>query len=675
MPETSGNLPDAVYRALRSPRPGGGMSAIKHVVLLMQENRSFDHYFGDFPGARGFGDRNAVRLPTGHSVFSQPYQEKGRRHRVRPYLLPADGSEDTSTVHDWETGHQAWRDGWHDNWVTAKGLATMGYYDAQGVALYRELADTFTLCDAYHCSLMSETTSNRNYWFSGGDFSPGNNRVVNAHAHDLEKGGTYDEDGYDWDSYPQLLEKGGKSWKVYQPWDNFYDNNLEFHKQFKRIYHKVLTTAGISDKWHSLFLLYEYLLKRDQDKPGSDDTKRYLADLAKGAGLTEQENSLYQRGLRRYPATDEGDKYRGFIEEFRQDIRAGKLPEVSYLVAAEADTEHPGHPPGPGQEVVYQVLDAIASDQETWNSTVLLLSYDENDGLFDHMPPPVPDETHKSEEWWEGQPLGLGLRVPMIAVSPWTAGGYVCSQVFDHTSQVQFLEKLLNVRQEKMSKWRRTVAGDLMSVFDFSDSAAGRPEVPAGRRRARPLPYQPDAQAEWNPTGPGFRMTLSNSAAASAHLTVYPYSGEYPKPRHLDVLGTVQETVPVPGDRYDFTVIGPNGFRREFAGAATAKAADAELKVEITTTVSAAPRSLEITMANHSAQTMTLVVTPLEYEDSPHPGTYVLEPGGKDSHVVRTDDSHGWYDVQATISEAPGFRRRFMGHIENGTESITGDLM
>lgn len=132
-------------------------------------------------------------------------------------------------------------------------------------------------------------------------------------------------------------------------------------------------------------------------------------------------------------------------DRFRADVAAGTLPEVSYLVPSAVDSEHPGESsPVASASLVYKVLDALGAHPDVWRHTVVLINYDENDGFFDHVPPPVPP-ADVADEHWQGLPTGLGMRVPMLVVSPWSVGGHVCSQVFDHTSVLRFLEKWTGV--------------------------------------------------------------------------------------------------------------------------------------------------------------------------------------------------------------------------------------
>ncbi|MEV5963488.1 alkaline phosphatase family protein [Kribbella sp. NPDC051952] len=177
------------------------------------------------------------------------------------------------------------------------------------------------------------------------------------------------------------------------------------------------------------------------------------------------------------------------------------------LVPSAVDSEHPGSSTPVGSaNLVYDLLDAIASDPEIWSKTVLLINFDENDGYFDHVPPPVAPRPASGEgdDWYAGQPIGLGPRVPMTVVSPWTVGGHVNSQVFDHTSVIQFLEDWTGVREPNISKWRRTACGDLTSAFDFQRTyrqpSVDQPgPVPAPIERWKPTPPVDQAVPQQEP--------------------------------------------------------------------------------------------------------------------------------------------------------------------------------
>ncbi|MGF1339316.1 phosphocholine-specific phospholipase C [Streptomyces flavovirens] len=658
---------------------GAGLDAIDHVVILMQENRSFDHYFGTLRGVRGFGDRNAIELPSGKPVFAQPGP-------LGTTVLPFPVREAAKTQqkdlqyigaldHSWSGGAKAWAGGWMNGWITAKTAATMAYYDRRDIPLHYELADTFTVCDAYHSSIHSSTSPNRNHLWSGKTGNePNGERAVGNDAYDE---GTHP--GYDWGTYAERLEKAGRSWKTYTEWENFTDNQIEFFATFKAVARKALARTGGHTYMESFYAAV-------REAEGADERERLLALLEEGvATLTAAERSLFERALRRVETGTLADA-------FAKDVAAGTLPEVSYLVPSAVDSEHPSvSSPVHSATVVYKVLDALGRHPDVWRRTVVLINYDENDGFFDHVPPPVaPAEV--AEEQWEGKPTGLGVRVPLLVVSPWTVGGYVCSEVFDHTSVIRLLERWTGVKEPNISDWRRRVTGDLTSAFDFSRARrqpnterpaaippfGGRwqPRPPAdqqmpvqepGSRPARPLPYQPDAQARR--VDGALRVALSNTGRSSAHFALYPYANEFPAPQHRDVLGTAQWTVPLTGDGYCFTVTGPNGFRREFEGAADGGA-------ELTSRIDARERDLHLTLRNNGTRPLTFTVRPLEYVDEDDlrdwTRTIKVKPGRSRTVVHSAADEHGWYDLVVTAEGEGSFRRRLMGHIENGRASVSG---
>lgn len=674
-------LPPSLQAALAAPVPPGGLDSIEHVVLLMQENRAFDHYFGTLRGVRGFGDPNALRLRTGRTVYEQP----DRTSVVVPYPIreSADVQRmDTQNVdaldHEWAGGQAAVAGGWHDGWISAKTAATMAHYDRQDIPFQFELAESFTVCDAYHCSVPTSTAPNRNYWISGytGFESNGSRAVTNDSYMPWHN-------GYTWTTVPERLEAAGVSWRTYQEWDNFTDNNLEYFVRFKEIVHGLLGhPVLVPYQFPTLAALYAALPLLPADVQNL--LLRCLDDGV--ARLGPSDRRLYDRALRRErPGT--------LADVFRADVEAGTLPQVSYLVPSAVDCEHPmTSSPASSATLVYKVLDAIASDPETWSKTAIFLNFDENDGYYDHVPPPLPPRD-VVDEYVGDRPLGLGPRVPMTVISPWTVGGYVCSQVFDHTSITRFLEKRFGFVQNELSAWRRTVAGDLTSAFDFAvprsrPSLTPPPPAPpltprwkpsppeqqrmplqeSGTRPARALPYQADADVVLVPGTKVLSIRMRNSGTESAHLALFPYAGEFELPRHFDVLGERTDTVVVPGEHYDLTMLGPNGFRREFAGSVSGAGA----AVQVQTSIDASARTVEVTVTNGGAAAITVVLG----GDSAS-----LAAGAERAWTLSSQ--HGWYDATLAVAEDPSFRRRWMGHVENGAESVsqgsievaaTGDL-
>jgi phospholipase C len=404
-------LPPSVRLALaQAPEREGSIKDIEHIVVLIQENRSFDHYFGTLSGVRGFADENALKLASGRSVFYQPDAQN-----PDGYLLPFHLDTQTtgaqkipSTGHSWQTQHDACNDGKMDNWIAAhrkadgvNGPFTMGYYTRADIPFHFALADAFTVCDAYHSSLLGPTWPNRMYVMTGtidADGAAGGPITANRRI----------AGGFRWTTYPERLEKAGVSWKVYQQEDNYGTNVLEYFQQF-------------------------------QNLPAT--------------------SPLSIRGLTRAP---EGT--------FEDDARAGRLPTISWILPTSTQSEHPDFTPAAGADFIAQKIEAIASNPAVWAKTAFILAYDENDGLFDHVAPPMPP-LGTPGEFVGGAPIGAGFRVPCIIVSPWTAGGYVCSQRFDHTSILQFMERVTDVREDNISAWRRQTFGDLTAAFRFSEKA------------------------------------------------------------------------------------------------------------------------------------------------------------------------------------------------------------
>ncbi len=406
-----GSLRRALAATLADP-PGGSLRDIEHIVILMQENRSFDHYFGTMPGVRGFADPAAIRLTDGSAVFRQPYPGHAQGY-LAPFHLDTKATSAQATPgtdHSWPTQHQAWNNGRMDQWVPAKGPFTMGYFTEADIPFQWALARAFTVCDRYHCSVLGPTNPNRLYMWTamidpagtgGGpvtDNSPAYNNVTLS-----------------WTTYPERLQRAGVSWQVYQEEDNYDDNALAWFRQF---------------------------------------------------AAAPPSSPLWQRGMRRRPAG-----------AFEADARAGRLPQVSWLVAPTAQSEHPDYYPAAGAEYVASKLDAVASNEDLWHKTLFIVTYDENDGLFDHVPPPVAPRGTRGE-YVGGEPIGLGFRVPAIVVSPWSAGGRVCSDVLDHTSLVRVIEKRFGVREPNISDFRRRTCGDFTSALRFSVPPAGYPRSP-----------------------------------------------------------------------------------------------------------------------------------------------------------------------------------------------------
>ncbi|MFI0787205.1 phosphocholine-specific phospholipase C [Streptomyces lydicus] len=657
-------LSSSIARAAAIPakRTSGSLNDVEHVVVLMQENRSFDHYFGSLKGVRGFGDPRPVILESGKSVWHQPDGGKD----VLPYHPDADdlGMQFIEGLnHDWAGGHKAWNNGNYDNWIPAKGTGTMAYLTRKDIPFHYALADAFTICDAYHCSIIGATDPNRYYMFSGhvGNDGSGGGPVLGN-----------EEAGYSWTTYPERLQKAGVSWKIYQDIGDGLDANGKW--------------GWIDDAYrgnygdNSLLFFNQYR----NAKPGDP-----LYDKARTGTNAKQ-----------------GD---GYFDQLKADVKAGKLPQVSWIAAPEAFSEHPNWPANYGAWYVSQVLDALTANPEVWSKTALFITYDENDGYFDHIVPPFPpasadqglstvDTTldhFPGNATYAAGPYGLGQRVPMLVVSPWSTGGYVCSETFDHTSIIRFLERRFGVHEPNISPWRRAICGDLTSAFDFGlentkpaalpdtdgyqppdkdrhDSYVPKPPAnpvlpkqERGSRPSRPLPYAPLVDGKGTASTGRFSLTFSAGAKAGACFTVtagnrtdgpWTYTTEAGK-----TLSDTWNTAYSKGV-YDLTVFGPNGFLRTFKGDGK------KAGPEVTARHDATAGRIELTLTNPTHADCHLTVT--QAYGGAHE-TFTVRAGATVKHAFDLRASKRWYDLSVTSDTDKTFLRRFAGHVENGRPGVS----
>jgi phospholipase C len=672
----------AIARALAIPADvrTGTIRDVEHVVILMQENRGFDHYFGTLRGVRGFGDRFPIplapALPGGpeRTVWQQfDRKAEGGPRLVEPYHLATKRDwtlmRMIGTPHGWADAQPAWDHGRMGHWPEAKTERALGHFRREDMPFQFALAEAFTLCDAYHCSMQAGTNPNRLFlWTASNDplGRAGGPAINNSHDSFPEQGGAAEP--YRWTTYVERLQAAGVDWRIYQDMsDNFTDNPLVGFEPF-RAAHK--------------------------GAPGSDP-------------------QLHERALTTRA-----------LDGLRADVLAGRLPQVSYVISTEAASEHPG-PSSPAQGAAYtaEVIDALTADPAVWSRTVLLVMFDENDGFFDHAPPPAPPsrdplapeglagastvstagEYHEDENKADaraelaelhGRPYGLGPRVPLYAVSPWSRGGWVNSQVFDHTSVIRFLERRFGVAEPNISPWRRAVCGDLTSAFDFANPNAAlpptlpdprpdasraakievkqRPDPKApqtaearwqepGMRPSRPLPYRLEV-TEARATGE-IRLTF-HAAGAAAVFHVYDRLALDRIPRRYTVEAGKQLTgawrTKDEAGAYDLWILGPGGFHRHFAGTAKDRAISAGLNWNLD------PGRRLLTIETGSGD--PLIITPNAYLDVHHAS---ISGPGQRHHEWRLEPTMGWYDLSVTSPSAPGFVRRLAGRLETGRASCS----
>jgi phospholipase C len=679
LPGSAAASPATAPAAAASPaHRHGDLRDIKHVVVIMQENRSFDHYFGSLRGVRGFGDRSTIQLPGGKPIWEQPAgtatQYPWRLSGAKtwdgdtPPSPEAGAANYGGTTHGWDDQHAAWYGGLMNGWYAAKGgPTTLGYLDRHDLPFHYALAEAYTVGDAYHCSVISATGPNRTYLWSG---------TINA---DKRHGDYIAYSGGDelgkflpWKSYAETLQEAGVSWRVYQCADDYGDNGLEYFNTFAKL------------------------------------------DPSQG-GTAAPGNVFYDNGVANVPepVTGLSGNADNLAAAIKADVLGGTLPKVSWVVNNQFFSEHPVTAPSNGAYFLRGVLDALAADPEVFNSTLVVINYDENDGQFDHVPPPVP-APGEADEFVAGTlgvaapvPVGLGFRVPLILVSPWTRGGWVTSEVTDHTSVIQFLEKWTTAFgrpaiSPNISAWRRKVCGDLTAAFDFTSPVYGLPHLPPtgplipevqynpqpadsrmphqepGTRKARPLPFQPNAYLTGF-AGGAARLTLGNvgsSVTRASHFAVYdnlsgvPALAQYPAafPGQYTVAAnkTANASGPLNGTRYDLTVVGPNRFLRHFIGDTERPGRD--LRVES----SYHDGKLHLTVHNDSHAPVTFRVAHNQYIHTRPETVKVPARAARTLTIDVLAQSHGWYDLTITATADHGWAQRFAGHLENGRPSISG---
>ncbi len=459
----AGTFGPTIEKALAIPanRRTGTINDVEHIVILMQENRPFDHHFGTLRGVRGFSDPRAVKinlpLQSGGNVKASVFlQPAGATNVANGFGVPANSgnlggpangvpvippfridpkkigvknlglSYFPGTDHSWSGTHAAWNLGQYDNWAIKKGPIAMSYFTRDDIPYHHALADAFTVLDGYYHSIMSSTNPNRCYMWTG---CVGNVDYLGAGGTDGFGSGTMTGNGLSplghpwvWETFPEVLDKAGVTWKVYQdlagatfapdfgdgpPADdfsgNYTDNSLLYFAQY-----------AASHPGSSLFDNGCTGTQLSLNKPAADASASAWKDWALG-----------------------------LFDQLKHDVQHGKLPQVSWLVAPAGYTEHSDWPVDYGAWYISQVLDILVSNPDVFSKTVFIINYDEADGSFDHVVPPSPPAAFPASREIGGStvdyhneivttadphgPIGLGNRVPALVISPWSKGGYVNS--------------------------------------------------------------------------------------------------------------------------------------------------------------------------------------------------------------------------------------------------------
>ena len=689
-------LPPSIRRALAIPANNatGSIRDVQHVVILMQENRSFDNYFGTFKGVRGFGDRFPIPTAGGRTVWQQQYTVANPAREIWPYHLDStagNAQRVSGTPHTYPDAQAAWDLGRIAKWPDSKNTQSMGYFKQTEVDFQFALANAFTLCDAYHCAFHGGTNPNRVFHWTGTNDPRGTGGgPVIDNSQDTIGAST---SGYRWTTYAERLQDAGVTWKVYQNMpDNYSDNPLAGFVKFRQA-NEARGNASSGSPY-----------------PAWTPADDAVTPLLRGIANTMPDS--------------------GFMQSLRDDVAAGTLPQVSWIVAPATYSEHPG-PSSPIQGAWYtqQLLDILTSNPDVWSKTVLLINFDENDGYFDHVPPPCAPATRNdplsggstiadtsAEYHTDGKPYGPGPRVPMYVVSPWSRGGWVNSQVFDHTSVLRFLERRFGVLEPNISDYRRAVCGDLTSAFNFvnpnneilptlpsrtkssadavraAQQALAQVPLPStsaqqtnaarqdpGTRPSRALPYELHVSARENANAANqvatgqLTLILRNTGRAAAVFHVYDRLHLDRVPRRYAVepgkeLYGVWDTLADSG-KYDLWVLGPNGFHRSFVGDTAASSGAGRAAPEVRVCYDPPAGTVRLTMMNVGTAPCQFRIKANAYRNG-ETLTFDIPAGMQLDQSWPVARQGFWYDFTASVAQG-GFTRRFAGRMETGADSVS----
>jgi len=662
---------------------------VQHIVILMQENRSFDHYFGAMRGVRGFGDRFPIPLESGERVF---HQSDGQRI-VAPYRAHAKTTNAAfveGTPHNFPDTQAAWNQGKYGYWPLFKTSYSMAYYTREEIPFQYAMAEYFTICDAYFCTVATGTDPNRIVFWSGSVCDP-EKRAAGINCTDEdgepvnlrcwikgqmpEPGYTYQGNAFRWPTIPDVLQQAGISWRIYQdPNDNW------------------------TGAMHGCLAFESFR----NSKPG---------------------DPIYENGMRHWS-----------LEDLANDVKNGTLPQVSWILPSQANSEHPGAPSSPyrASNFTHQVLEAITSNPDVWSKTVFFLTFDENDGLFDHLPAPaVPSynldntlagkstidvagmyfyndkddlsDTEKPRKYIDKRdtvsgalrPWGMGPRVPMYILSPWSKGGWVYSGIADHTSVGQFIEKRFNVVIPAISPWHRAVSSDLTEAFDFvtpndpdfpplpdtsgyaaideasrAKPTAAPPEKPAalyqekGARISRALPYRLHCTLSRGQEHVGLCFENQGTKGAVYHVYDLLHLDRIPRRYTVEAGKALDDRWDTIADSgaYDLEVFGPNGYFHKFRGRL------GRPEPEVSLVFDHDEGGLTIRLRNGSDRPLQVEVDAVAY-GYPKWGPLTLTPGQSVQHAVSLQQSRNWYDFEVKTLE--GFLHRFAGRVETGRDGIS----
>jgi len=692
-----------------------GIDQVKHVIIFMQENRAFDHYFGRLKGVRGFNDRVTVPLRSGLNAFYQPVDQD----HLDEYMLPfhADSNKTNAMCMPapemyYPTDIKMWNSGRMDAWNTARDPGFgMSYWNREDLPYYYALYDEFVCGDQYHQSTFTCTNPNRLHLFSGtSGLSVGDGEFFVLENNEPRP-------GFNWTTMAEILEESNVTWGVYQELDNFDDNAFAWFANFQK------------------------------SRPGQP---------------------LFDKGMMRHVS---------LIEAFRADLESNSLPQVSWIIAPTDKSEHATNHPCAGEDYTARLLQTLTDFPEIYAQSVFILNYDEGGQFYDHAwtpTPPLSKQEGIATMSVDGEintslltdvpaPIGLGFRVPLLIVSPWTRGNIVVSEVFDHTSVIQFLEVKFNVHCPNLSPWRRAITGNLLSAFDFDHPDYSWPKLPdtsdyvvegdiqchtlpppvvpalqsmpqqePGVRRSRALPYEFLVRDEMMMTmsvrdvsskaaiaaasAISLIVSVNNTGLAGAPFVLFDViniATVNPRQYAIDSKKSIQDSIPLTISSngiasYSYSLFGPNGFVRQFSGTMDVSSltssssscgsskslqhAQVSLEYDYGTQATGFTGVVLILTNKQSSScldSLTFTVTDNAYgllHDEVK--KIVVNSGQTIEFRIDTTASGNWYDLSVTtidtidtkhvsgsMSTSASYFRRFLGRFETGKDTISDPAM
>jgi phospholipase C len=707
-------LPASIQKAFATSAAvsTGTIADVRHIVILMQENRSFDMYFGTKYGVRGFGDPFPQPTVSGQPVWHQKSGSAANATTTLPFpILQTDNwAFPPDLAHGFSDQQGAWGQGQASYWPQYKSASTMGHYTRAELPFQFALAEAFTLGDAYHCAICSCTDPNRISLMAGASWDPTLTAAgtpctdANGEPNNLRcwitgtwvpgtnTGYQYNQiatnQGFTWPSIADVLTEAGISWQIYQDMNNNWTGAMNGFLAF--------------DSFRTA-------------QPGS---------------------TIYTSGMTTYT-----------IADLQTAVENNTLAMVNWVLPSAAESEHPGAPCSPthGAYFAETVLNALTSNPEVWASTIFILNFDENDGYFDHaIRPAVPSydvnnllrgntsmptqglyfnnaggiyasNYLSSADTISGnlRPWGLGARVPFTVVSPWSKGGWINSEVASHASIGLFLEKWLGITVPAVSNWHRSVLSDLTSFFnfatpndafptlpdmsDYAASDAASEELPAvvppstqalptqelGLALSRGLPY---ALVTTGSTSVSGLVTLNfiNNGTRGAVFHVFDQLNLNLIPRRYTVAAgaTLSDDywnafgtnyVSAPTGTYNLWVYGPNGFLRTFQGVISAEEGSlGQVHPEIHLAYDTERTGVRFHLRSNSARTIEFSIADNAYGSGPAQ-TVSVAPNETASLFWSVKDSGNWYDF--SVRAENGFHRQFAGRMEDGKDHITDPKM